>query len=637
MLNDLKLSLEECLAVLESFVQSNKLSHAEIYDTVTLVRERGEEHPKEQLVHSPPHRDDTQRKKRHRQQLQGGKRNESLLQSRYRHVAIRIAYDGSTYNGFAENCGSSTDNSVEKQVFAALTKTCLIASRSTCNYSRCGRTDRGVSAFGQVIALLIRSRIPKLDGKGREIGEEELPKNSFEPISVLQKKVDNNHKQGLFQKDDSHNTVNHSGSSLSDDCVQELTLHEFDYCRILNGVLPDTIRAIGWTPVSPEFSARFSAMDRTYRYFFVRKNYNLSTMQRALDKLIGTHDFRNLCKMDTEAVSNFQRCIKYAKLVVIDDPDDNSNRGQIASTRDKEYRQMCYFEICGQAFLWHMIRCIVAVCFMVGAGYEEPSIMDDLLDINKCPAKPSYAMAPDLPLVLHSCSYQNVTFGHSSVNLWELTNTLERRWGEAAIAAERIRNALESLMQETYVQIDEFCSFFNDTLRSKQHQKQGNNYGITNEAILLPDEIILETIRKVQERHLSVGAKQENAVLKVRSSESPCASTVSSDSRITVTTANNKSIISWRYALAAIHELGYLPPASSGPICGSNTFGRKPLVTHKHVKLMMRSTGTTYEEKILSMKGKKRERYESNMMKKQQPIDDQLFYERMTKHGGSGV
>jgi len=447
-----------------------------------------------------------------------------------------------------------------------------------------------VSAFGQVIALLIRSRIPKVDGKGREIPEEGLPKNSFEPISVLQKKVEkkNNQKEGS-QNDRIHESENQSSRNFGEEFGQELTLHEFDYCRILNGVLPDNIRTIGWTPVFDQFSARFSAMDRTY-----------------------------------------QRCIKYAKLVVIGDHGDTSKMGDAASTLSNGYRQMCYFEICGQAFLWHMIRCIVAVCFMVGAGHEEPSVVDDLLDVNKCPAKPSYAMASDLPLVLHSCSYQNVTFGHSSVTLWELTNTLERRWEEAAIAAERIRNAIESLQQETYVQIDEFCSFLNDILGSKQLQKQGNNNGISNETIL-------ETIRKLQERQILIGTKQDDIVLQRFLSRSQNASNIVTDTTISTTSANEKSIISWRCALAAIYDLGFPLQTSYGPINGSNVSGRKPLFFHKHVKLMKRSTGTTYEEKILSMKGKKRDRFESNMMKKQQPADDQEFYERMTKYGGSGV
>ena len=107
-----------------------------------------------------------------------------------------------------------------------------------------------------------------------------------------------------------------------------------------------------------------------------------------------------------------------------------------------------------QAFLWHMICCIVTLCFMVGKGLEDPSVVDDMLNVERSPAKPSYAMAPDVPLVLHTCSFQNVTCGHSSMNLWELTTALEGHWEEAAIAAERIQNGIESLQEEAFVQLE---------------------------------------------------------------------------------------------------------------------------------------------------------------------------------------
>ena len=37
---------------------------------------------------------------------------------------------------------------------------------------------------------------------------------------------------------------------------------------MLNGVLPEEIRVLSWAPVSPDFSARFSCLQRTYKYFF---------------------------------------------------------------------------------------------------------------------------------------------------------------------------------------------------------------------------------------------------------------------------------------------------------------------------------------------------------------------------------
>ncbi len=49
-------------------------------------------------------------------------------------------------------------------LFDGLLKTRLIESRAISNYSRCGRTDKGVSAFGQVIALDLRSNLLKGHG-----------------------------------------------------------------------------------------------------------------------------------------------------------------------------------------------------------------------------------------------------------------------------------------------------------------------------------------------------------------------------------------------------------------------------------------------------------------------------------------
>lgn len=67
-----------------------------------------------------------------------------------RHVALKIAYLGWGYQGFASQ--ENTSNTIEEKLFEALIKTRLVESRQTSNYHRCGRTDKGVSAFGQVRA-----------------------------------------------------------------------------------------------------------------------------------------------------------------------------------------------------------------------------------------------------------------------------------------------------------------------------------------------------------------------------------------------------------------------------------------------------------------------------------------------------
>ena len=50
---------------------------------------------------------------------------------------------------------------------------------------------------------------------------------------------------------------------------------EIPYMHILNNVLPDDIRVLAWAPVGPDFSARFSCLQRTYKYFFPRGNMDI--------------------------------------------------------------------------------------------------------------------------------------------------------------------------------------------------------------------------------------------------------------------------------------------------------------------------------------------------------------------------
>ena len=52
------------------------------------------------------------------------------------------------------------------------------------------------------------------------------------------------------------------------------------------------------------------------------------------------------------------------------------------------------------------MRCIAAVLLMVGAGAEAPTIVTELLDVAKHPAKPQYHMASEKPLLLSGAGYR---------------------------------------------------------------------------------------------------------------------------------------------------------------------------------------------------------------------------------------
>jgi tRNA pseudouridine38/39 synthase len=353
---------------------------------------------------------------------------------RTRHIALQIYYDGAPYSGLAENVGQDNDNSIEKALFKALEKARLVESREASGYSRCGRTDRGVSAAGQVVALKLKSSFQmdaSTDPEGKNIvADDELPKNGIDTITVWV--PPRKQKDGATRNKKEQN--------------------EYPYDKILNNLLPKDIRIMGWVPVSTDFSARFSAATRTYRYFFRKRQMNLKSIREGLEQIVGTHDFRNFCKMDVEKVYNFTRTIYQADVV------EASN-------------DVCFLQIHGQAFLWHQIRCIAGVLFLVGHGLETPDVVRALLNISKCPGKPSYPLADERPLVLHNCGYSHLEFGYSVHNLWCLICRQEQEYDDLVLAAARIRNNIDSLKDTANVMVDDLVEFADQKLAARQKQK----------------------------------------------------------------------------------------------------------------------------------------------------------------------
>ncbi|KAM7226509.1 hypothetical protein CapIbe_022654 [Capra ibex] len=307
-----------------------------------------------------------------------------------RHVALKIAYLGWGYQGFASQ--ENTSNTIEEKLFEALIKTRLVENRQTSNYHRCGRTDKGVSAFGQVISLDLRSHFPK----GRDSED--------------------------FNLKDEVNDV----------------ATEIRYTHILNRVLPPDIRVLAWAPVETSFSARFSCLERTYRYFFPCANLDIVTMNYAAQKYVGTHDFRNLCKMDVaNGVTNFQRTILSAQVQRV---------GQnLAEEGWQEPFQLCQFEVTGQAFLYHQVRCMMAILFLIGQGMEKPEVIDELLNIEKNPQKPQYSMAVEFPLVLYDCKFENIKWIYDrEVQEFNVTH-LQQLWANHAVKTQMLYSMLQGL------------------------------------------------------------------------------------------------------------------------------------------------------------------------------------------------
>ena len=307
-----------------------------------------------------------------------------------RHIVIRVMYHGFPYDGLAKQ--DHTENTVEGVLLDAMRRVRLIHPDPAIlpeKFSRCGRTDKGVSALGNAISLVMRAA---------KEGEADL-----------------------------------------------------DYPKMLNNALPNCIRVTGWSYVADDFDARFSCTGRSYRYYFNLASLDVPKMRKALEYLVGEHDFRNFCKMDVVNVGNWVRTVRSARIVDVSGLPEGEIDTRVTPTPTHPFPipRMAYLEIAGNAFLYHQIRCTVTVLVLIGQGLEEPEVVLDLLDVDKVPAKPCYPLADDGPLILWDCHFDNVEWQFSDearapfqVELADISVALMIR----SIAANNMAMAIHSAM-----------------------------------------------------------------------------------------------------------------------------------------------------------------------------------------------
>lgn len=89
---------------------------------------------------------------------------------------------------------------------------------------------------------------------------------------------------------------------------------------------------------------------------------------------------------------------------------------------------VCQLIITSQAFLWHQIRCLMGVLFLIGQGNEKPEIILELLDIEKYPRKPQYNLAHEIPLNLWYCEYDTMEWYIDKDELINTIKFLQRDW-----------------------------------------------------------------------------------------------------------------------------------------------------------------------------------------------------------------
>lgn len=67
---------------------------------------------------------------------------------------------------------------------------------------------------------------------------------------------------------------------------------------------------------------------------------------------------------------------------------------------------------------------MMGVLLLIGSGYEEPSIIDKLLDVENVPGKPEYAMVDGHPLIFLDAEFDGVSWRRSPQAYQRLTDCL---------------------------------------------------------------------------------------------------------------------------------------------------------------------------------------------------------------------
>ena len=158
----------------------------------------------------------------------------------------------------------------------------------------------------------------------------------------------------------------------------EVERENWSWVRGVNTFLPDSI-VVNWAqPVPENFSARYSAYQRTYIYALhagpcrspmaadlagyvmlpAEHWFNVDAMRQAAECLIGEHDFTSF--RSSECQSKTPVKTMYSMEIISDAP-------------------WLYFKIKGNAFLHHMVRNLVGSFIQIGVGKQKAEWMAEVL------------------------------------------------------------------------------------------------------------------------------------------------------------------------------------------------------------------------------------------------------------------
>ncbi len=185
--------------------------------------------------------------------------------------------------------------------------------------------------------------------------------------------------------------------------AEELLLPGVRLMRSLVALTPDDLSVSGLYKADASFSARFDAMNRSYRYricagdarpvmawdhaWWYKGTLDVQAMDNAAKRLLGEHDFKSFCK----AIS------------AVDKPTCRYVGSLGVSQVDECGERVVAIDITGNAFLHNMVRTIAGTLVEVGRGHRSEEWVSQVLEA--CDRKAAGPCAPAKGLTFTRVEY----------------------------------------------------------------------------------------------------------------------------------------------------------------------------------------------------------------------------------------
>ena len=193
---------------------------------------------------------------------------------------------------------------------------------------------------------------------------------------------------------------------------EELQLKEKRILSALSALVGDDISIKQVYRAAPDFSARFSAVARHYRYriyphhdrpilawtwaWWLRQDLDVDAMQEGARYLLGELDFKSFCKAISAVEKPTHRYVSSLEV----------SRVQEAG------EEMVIIDICGNAFLHSMVRTITGTLVEVGRGHRSCQWVQQVQQA--CDRKAAGPCAP-----AHGLVFVDVDYPEGALKLWE--------------------------------------------------------------------------------------------------------------------------------------------------------------------------------------------------------------------------